>query len=195
MGKTNYAKYDPRTDSSEGAQDYWADPQAEEGSEEAAGFYPGETVILLADAGQCPCGCGEKPTGEGRTFKMGHDARLKGILIRAHITGKEVAQVGGGGIVSGPALTVAQNLGWSRYLEAAAEREANRKANKANRVKAPKAATGPKVGDQVADLKIGRWTYDATITAVWDDGVVEFEYTTKKGERQVVSFKDGKQVK
>lgn len=38
----------------------------------------------------CLCGCGEVPTGKKARFVMGHDARLKGMLTRAHIAGTKV---------------------------------------------------------------------------------------------------------
>lgn len=196
--KTNYAKYDPRIDSSEGAEDYWADRNAESGSQEAAGFYPDETVILITggpdEAGElvtfCPCGCGQVPQGKGRTFRMGHDARLKGILIRAHVAGFEVARVGGGGITSSSALTYAQFFGWGAYLEAAAKREAERKDRKArpNAPRAPK-PKGPQVGD-VQSLKIGRWNYEATLVGVWDGGkTLEYTYADKKGNTKTHTVK------
>ncbi len=184
MGKTNYAKYDPRTDSSPGAEMFWADRDAPEGSEDAAGFYPDETVILIVGEGECLCGCGEKPIGVNRTFRMGHDARLRGVLIRAHITGTEVAVVKGGLIISGPALTEAANLGWDGYLIEAAQREADRKANRVNRANKQvlaNAVSGPRVGDSKL-IRVGRWDYTGNVVAVWDNGdTVEYEYVTKSG--------------
>lgn len=185
MGKVNYAKYDPRVDSSEGAEAYWSDPDAPEGSEEAAGFYPWCTLILVADKpGDCPCGCRQAPVGKNRVFRMGHDARLRGKLIRAHVAGFEVAQVGPGLLISGPAMTVAHNLGWDHYLEEAARREIDRKANRvsrANRQVLDNAVNGPRVGDSKL-IRVGRWDYTGNVVAVWDDGdTIDYEYVTKSG--------------
>jgi hypothetical protein len=43
---------------------------------------PAGALIIRTGAGFCACGCLER-VAEGRTFRPGHDARLKGKLIRA----------------------------------------------------------------------------------------------------------------
>ena len=37
------------------------------------------------------CGCGERPGSATARFRMGHDAKLKGVLARAHASGSELA--------------------------------------------------------------------------------------------------------
>lgn len=42
-----------------------------------------DAVGLLVGSTLCPCGCGTESANSGTRFCMGHDVRLKGILIRA----------------------------------------------------------------------------------------------------------------
>lgn len=121
-------------------------------------------VVLLVADGECHCGCGEKTNGKSR-FRMGHDARLKGKLIRAHLAKVDVVQGTAGGSAKS-ALIVAASYGWDGYLLDADLRRR-------------KDAT-PKVGDRVP-YKVGRWTYDAQVTQVEGDSV-EVQWTTAKGE-------------
>lgn len=192
MGKVNYSKYDPRVDSSVGAEAYWA-VEGEEAPEDNPGFYPSESVILLRDAGQCPCGCRETPKGGDRIFCMGHDARYRGKLIRAHVAGIEVVEAGNGGLTSGAAMTFAAQFGWESYLEAAGEREAGRRAAKIERANKEvlARAVGPRIGDRHL-VKVGRWGYTGQVVAVWEDqGQVELEFVTKAGDiRRVIQGTD-----
>jgi hypothetical protein len=55
---------------------------------------------------RCLCGCKET-TGGGR-FRMGHDQRLKGILLRAHRSPK--------GLSARQQALVAE-LGWEKYIK------------------------------------------------------------------------------
>lgn len=68
MAKFRPAAYDPARDSSSGVR-----PR-------------NDSVTLIVIDGLCKCGC-EEPVEGPILFKMGHDARLKGILIRAEVTG------------------------------------------------------------------------------------------------------------
>lgn len=71
MSKFKPGTYDPAFDSSSGIR-----PQP-------------KAVLLINVQGLCKCGC-EEPVEPGILFRMGHDARLKGILIRAEVTGCEI---------------------------------------------------------------------------------------------------------
>lgn len=77
MSRFNTEKYDPRTDSSAGTDQHRAASRTERG------------VILVTPEGKCLDGCGAE-IGKGKRFVQGHDARLKGILIRAHLAGAPV---------------------------------------------------------------------------------------------------------
>lgn len=112
----NYRNTTAVDDSSAGADDYRAKLDGRKDD-------PGLTgVILLVDDGQCLCGCGEK-VREGSKFLPGHDARLKGILQRAHQRGDDVSIVDAGTIRSTDPATFAANLDWDRFIRAA---EANK---------------------------------------------------------------------
>lgn len=154
-----------------------------------------------------PCGAQTK-----RDFAPGHDARLKGLLIRLHVLGQDY-QVKGQ-----PArkpLDVAKERQWGGYLTAAADRDSRRSVAKANRaaaaaerkaeaaqVKAARdaekaaakaaaqaakpakpAAVSTKVGGTVG-VRIGRHTYTATVTADEGDTIV-VDYTDSKGQPKI----------
>lgn len=161
MARFNPNTYNPADDSSEGTWEL---------------NLPG--VALIQGEGICPCGCTDHPKGTKSRFVMGHDARLKGKLIRAHITDTPVHLLdeGGNHVKDTVAMEVARELGprWTRHLEAAQERVAQ----KANR-------RGMKVGD-VLRTKVGRWEYDAKIVAIEGDQV-EVQYTTKGGDTKAAT--------
>jgi hypothetical protein len=52
-----------------------------------------ETLTIKVAEGTCGDGCGQ-PVAKGRTFKQGHDAKLRGILGRAYKAGQTVAYNG-----------------------------------------------------------------------------------------------------
>jgi hypothetical protein len=64
--------------------------------------------IVIAD-GTCACGCGESVT---RTFRQGHDQRLKGILGRAHRAGDPVRIVADGKRTTASAAALLEARGW-----------------------------------------------------------------------------------
>lgn len=145
--------YHPRQDSSVGYQDYLA---RMDGSTDDPGF-DGESTVIIDRSGdsasdrRCGCGCRSQISGK-RQFRQGHDARFKGILQRAHRNGCEVAIVDGGGIVSGPASTVAKNLGWEKFMTAAPARKPRKAAAKAAPAKkaAPRKSAPRKVPAKAA---------------------------------------------
>jgi hypothetical protein len=57
----------------------------------ANGKSDGAAAPLVIDraAGTCLCGCGEQ-TAPKRRYRQGHDARLRGLLGRAHTAGAPV---------------------------------------------------------------------------------------------------------
>lgn len=112
-------------------------------------------VVLLrryaGDRGGCPCGCGEFPEGGKAVFKMGHDARLRGILIRAHLMGVQVCYWTSPPETMHdpvPAMEVAARHGWEGYLESAVLRRDGK-----NRELLQRALQDPNL------LKAGRWAY------------------------------------
>lgn len=172
MPRFSPSKYNPAKDSSPGSEIY----RYNEGDED-----PGcEGVILLVEKDQCLCGCGEYPKGKDAKFCMGHDARYRGILQRAHMTGTEINVFNEGTLVSGPAMSFARDLGWEEHILTSEKVNADR-IRRANE-RLLKKATGPQVGDRKL-IKVGRWDYTGQVVAIYEDkGEIVYEYVTKKGE-------------
>lgn len=165
MGKLNLAAYDPTKEGTTGRK---AAPVRKAN--------PG-ALVILRNEGQCWCGCLENPTGPKRSFKMGHDARMKGMLIRAHLTDTPVVIVEDGKQAAPvTALVVAKRFDWQEYLKAATDRQAAK-------AQAKPAAKGVKIGDQ-RKIKVGRWEKDAIVVGIYGDNV-EFEYEAKGGAKRV----------
>lgn len=178
MGKFRPLQYHPKQDSSPGTTPLIV----------KAGLDPNKTIALVQDDGACPCGCLSKPKGKGSTFAMGHDARLRGKLIRAHLMGFKVARIVAGKVHEESALVQAARHGWEWALEDAERKEMDRvqdQLRRANRDVLAK-ATGPQIGHRRL-IKVGRWEHTGQIMALYhiEDGdgpEVELEYVTKKGE-------------
>lgn len=130
----------------------------------------------------CPCGCGEYPKGKTAVFAMGHDAKLRGKLIRAHLTGTEilhVSDVSGRGVTGGEptpvsAMFVAEGHGWEEYLL-----EAERRRDDRNREVLQRTIGSKRL------ISVGRWEYTGQVMAVYSTekgDELEVEYVTKSGE-------------
>lgn len=68
-----------------------------------------KAVEITIAEGTCACGCGEPVM---RTFKQGHDQRLKGILERAHRAGDPVRVVADGKRTTTSAQDLLEARGW-----------------------------------------------------------------------------------
>lgn len=105
-----------------------------------------------------------------RNFAPGHDARLKGHLIRIGRAGHLVQDVSFAGYGSDPrtAQQMANRYGFAAQVAAGIARVA----------KAPKAKAAPQPRKVTA--KVGRWTYEGTLTesGKW------FTYTDAKGKER-----------
>jgi len=97
-----------------------------------------------------------------RTFAPGHDAKLKGFLIRVGAEGGMIRTLGGE--VADP-ITVANLFGFGHMVAAGIKRAMDKAAAKV----APK--------PRVVRAKVGRWVYEGTVTA----GGGIFSYTDRKG--------------
>lgn len=148
-------------------------------------------VDLLVDEDRgrmtCLCGCGHPPTGVKTLFCMGHDARLRGVLIRAHLVGTHIRflnrkeqpifptrephpEVPS----EGSAMDVAAPLGWAKYLESASARKIRRGEDLVKSV----------IGSKRL-IKVGRWEYTGEVAAILstpDGDRLEVKYLTKTGE-------------
>lgn len=132
-------------------------------------------VTAAAPAGSVACACtdfADATTGERlvcgrttkRTFAPGHDARLKGFLIRIGRAGHLVATPEGTKVA---AAIAADRFGFGHMVRDGISRIAPaRKAKKATPA-APKTVTA----------KVGRWEYQGTVTA---NGEI-FSYTDRRG--------------
>lgn len=189
MPRFNEKTYDPRNDSSEGFE--------QEGKLvvlHQSGFEDGKAVA------SCLCGCGHYPHGRKSNFMMGHDARFRGALIRAHLTDTPVVVVRerATGKNASPehsnpttAAKVVDELGlpWAQYLESA---EARREGK--NRQVLAKAVGSERL------IKVGRWEKTGQVIAFYEsktgDHEYEVEYVTKTGDvkRTRVPVTEAKEV-
>ena len=111
----------------------------------------------------CGCGCGELVT---RRFKPGHDARLKGEMLRAYRSGDPVDKQ--------RAQLIANDNGWERYLTD-------------QPAKATKVAKTKPVGFAAVRVKVGRWEYDGIlIEKSADEVVVEYKGAGGKVTRKTL---------
>lgn len=120
-----------------------------------------------------------------RTFAPGHDAKLKGTLIRLHRAGLPYVRIVNGTRQEIEPMQHAKLYGWGHLLTAQAKRgvklptEKAAKATEARPVEdlplhQPQAkANGP------VEVKVGRWWYDVVSYEVLEGGGFEIEYTRK----------------
>lgn len=166
MPRFNPNKYDPAKESSPGLKT------------------PGQLTLLVKvdEDGResCPCGCGEFPEGKKAKFLMGHDARYRGKLIRAHLTDTPVEIVRRDlrskliDKTTHTAEELAKVQGWESYLEAAELRREGKN----------REVLGRAVGSKRL-IKVGRWQYTGQVMAVYETpegNDYEVEYVTKQGE-------------
>lgn len=127
----------------------------------------------------CPCGCGEFPLGDKATFCMGHDARLRGVLIRAHLMGASIRHHTDG-VLSDPvaAITLAETHHWKSYLDSATVKREGK-----NREVLRRALGSPDL------IRVGRWQYTGQVAAVYrlnGKGLVEIEYVNQAGDAKKI---------
>lgn len=160
MGRFIESRYSPVDDSSVGFRTH--NPQA---------------LVLAKRAGGCPCGCNLNPKGKRAVFRMGHDARLRGKLIRAHLTATKVIEIVDGKVQPAQdAEKIAEYYGWTRYLAAARDRKYGKSKEILRRALRSKRL-----------IKVGRWSYTGEVVAVYEtagEGEFEIEYLTKTGEKR-----------
>lgn len=142
--------------------------------------------------GGCPCGCFGRPKGGTARFAMGHDARLRGVLIRCHLTGTPVVEhIGGDGV--GAELTAKEMAGryGESFVRALEEAELRREGK--NREVLRKALNSKRL------IRVGRWEYTGQVVAVYGtngDEEYQVEYVTKLGEKRTkrISAAETKEV-
>jgi hypothetical protein len=119
-----------------------------------------------------------------RTFAQGHDAKLVGFMVRAELAGHDVSKRAGGMLVTfGGAVHAAESISEALAAKAEGQLDAARarmnKTAKAPKVEAEDEPVGATATRQ--KIKVGRWTYDATI----DLATGEATYTSKLGGTKV----------
>ena len=102
-----------------------------------------------------------------RTFAPGHDAKLKGFLIRAGRDGMHVREVGRGVAHDQHPAQIADRFGFGQMVRDGIARKAKKVTIPAKKVTAPAKVIG----------KVGRWTYEGRVTA----GGEIFTYTDRQG--------------
>lgn len=154
----------------------------------------------------CQCGCGntsERIVAGKSRFLQGHDARFKGVLIRAYLADAQLTIDG----KLTTALDEAKSQGWIKLLSEAKARHAARpvprkrstgakpsdkpKSQKKGKGTAPKGSDSPTAsmfkGD-VYPVKVGRHQFDGVIQIVYSDAIV-VEYKTKGGDVKTTTVK------
>lgn len=140
-----------------------------------------------------------------RLFAPGHDAKLKGFLIRAELAGHEVSRTDGAMRVSGDAASFAKRYDFGHMvvegIRLGKEKDAAKAAKKAKKIADKEfaealreakvtvvVATPAPVADEDAvaqalavTAKVGRWEYKGELTA---EG---FSYTDGKGVAKVIT--------
>jgi hypothetical protein len=109
----------------------------------------------------CPCGCATMPVGAKAKFAMGHDATLRGKLIRAHLMGAEIKIIYNGSerdFDVWTAMKFAEMHGWKEYLDAAVLRREGK-----NREVLQKSIGHERL------VRVGRWEYTGQVAAVYRD--------------------------
>lgn len=130
-------------------------------------------VAFTEDGRELTTGCNATTK---RTFAPGHDARLKGFLIR---NGAEGNLVRVGEDVNTSAQAVADQFGFG-YMVAEGIKKAAERLFKATLRETVKAAKKSHETPKQVTAKVGRWTYEGVITDSPEHGP-QFTYTTAKG--------------
>lgn len=171
MSKFNPTEYRPADDSTEGLP---ARP---------------DVVCILVGDGLCACGCGEAPAGRGTRFCMGHDARLKGVLTRAHSAQVGIAlyenSTGVADVVT--ALEYAARFSstktdWVKLVEDGAAKISARRGPDERR------AAERRVLERASRdgaIRVGRWEATDSVAAIYlEDGKYVVEYVDAVGRIQ-----------
>lgn len=136
------------------------------------------------NAFSCPCGCDEYPTGKKTTFCMGHDARLRGVLIRAHLAGVQIRYIVNKVVgESIDAYDAARAHFWGSYLDAAvARRDAKNKEVLKRALDAEDRC-----------LKYARWSVTGQVIAIYrgkKPGLHWVEWVDKGGNIKTASVRE-----
>lgn len=189
MGKFSAARYRPEDDSSPGTvawrkSNRWEPPGI---PGVILDYRPKPPVEHLKT---CACGCLAPVENRKTKFKMGHDQRLKGILIRAHLTRTPVTVMYGSqeswkvhtySALEHAVQFTTDKADWEALIRDAEDKQGNRVSaalERANREVLGRALEGER-----RVITVGRWDFTGQVIAVYDDEAeVEIEYVTKRGD-------------
>lgn len=131
----------------------------------------GRFTVLNPDGTRTPVPCGQTTK---RLFAPGHDARLKGFLIRAQVAGAKVERLGAVG-----ATEVKDALNWADYFGFGYQVRAGvaLAGTKAKAKKAPKVIVEVVVPVVFVKAKVGRWIYEGEVKGD------TFTYLNAKGDK------------
>lgn len=141
--------------------------------------------------GKVPCACQQATDAETgkplvaqcgkdtwRTFAPGHDARLKGALIRAGLAGRKVRI--GSDATEYDATTAAGAWGFRELVAHGVANPGSKLAKRAARA-AKAQAEDPQPAPRTLVAKVGRWEREGELVTL-GDGQTAFRYTTKGGK-------------
>lgn len=164
MAKFNPAEYRPSDDSTPGL------PARQ------------DAISLLVGDGLCACGCGDAPRGRGTKFVMGHDAKLKGVLTRAHASQVQIAlyenSTGVADVVSAidyAARFTSTKTDWTELVQNGADKITARRGNVDKRF-AERQVLERATRDGA--VRVGRWEKTDSVAAIYHDPVTN-KYTVE----------------
>lgn len=114
-----------------------------------------------------------------RRFAPGHDARLKGFLIKHGAAGHTVRRQVGGTTVATTIDAIADGYGFGHQVRAGIKRAADKAFAKLIRDTKRQAKATHETPKQVT-CKVGRWTYEGVVTDSPVEGP-QFTFTNRKG--------------
>lgn len=153
-----------------------------------------DTAATRAAKSAIPCHCGNYTDAEtgarlvcvretAREFAPGHDAKLKGFLIRAGAAGHAVKVLGRPGTVT--AQEAADWYGFGHLVAQGIKRAQDREFAKLLR-ETTKQAKKTHETPRVVSCKVGRWFYDGVVTDSPEHGP-QFTFTRKDGTQQTTT--------
>jgi hypothetical protein len=134
-----------------------------------------QVIDTLEDGTPVHGSCGAQTKSR---FAPGHDARLKGTLLKLIRSNQEYTVREGGALTSSNPATVLTEMGWAKFNVEPKAKVRKPKAEKAN----------DKAGFHPVRVKLGRWIYDANVVSE-DVNELTVSYQDKKGNTKVVEVK------
>lgn len=134
-----------------------------------------------------------------RTFKPGHDAKLKSVLQAAFRNGEDFTYEEDGIVSTVSPVDLAEERGWGHFMTPKPKKTKKAKADGKDNTGVDHADDQPdieeKAGFHPARVKVGRWWKDGHIVSEnRSDGTVTVAYSDKKGDHEVTLDKDDEKL-